>query len=96
MPWRREKSHAFNTLGVPVIAIGVPTVVDISSIIFDIEKESGMAFADSIIEEYGKSLMVTPKEIDTNIEDVSKVIGYAINTGLHPQISISDMDVFLS
>lgn len=84
------------TLGVPVIAIGVPTVVDISSIIFDIEKESGITFNDDILEEYGKSLIVTPKEIDTNIEDVSKIIGYAINSALHPQISISDMDVFLS
>ena len=40
--------------------------------------------------------MVTPKEIDTNIEDVAKVIGYAINMALQPEISIADMDMFLS
>ncbi len=85
-----------DTLGVPVIAIGVPTVVDISSIIFDIEEQSGITFPDHIMEEYGKSLMVTPKEIDVNIEDVAKIIGYAINQALQPNISISDMDMFLS
>ena len=84
------------TIGVPVIAIGVPTVVDISTIIFDIEKACGINFPNNITEEYGESLMVTPKEIDTNIEDISKIIGYAINTTLQPDISISDMDMFLS
>ena len=84
------------TMGVPVIAIGVPTVVDISSIIFDIEEESGINLPESITEEYGKTLMVTPKEIDVNIEDVAKIIGYAINLSLQPKISIEDMDMFLS
>jgi len=84
------------TIGIPVIAIGVPTVVDISSIIYDIENESGVAFGDAIIEEYGKSLMVTPKEIDVNIEDMAKIIGYGINSALQPDITISDMDIFLS
>lgn len=84
------------TMGVPVIAIGVPTVVDISSVIYDIEKESGTVFSKRIMEEYGKSLMVTPKEIDTNITDVAKIIGYGINRALQPNISIQDMDMFLN
>ena len=84
------------TMGIPVIAIGVPTVVDIATVIFDIEAESGVEFSQSIIEEYGKSLMVTPKEIDVNIEDVSKIIGYGINSALQPEVSIADMDMFLS
>ncbi|MBR5479354.1 MAG: GPR endopeptidase [Clostridia bacterium] len=84
------------TMGVPVIAVGVPTVVDISSIILDIEEECGISLPESITEEYGQKLMVTPKEIDVNVEDVAKIIGYAINLSLHPKVSIEDMDMFLS
>lgn len=84
------------TMGIPVIAIGVPTVVDIASIIFDIEADCGITFDEGIIEEYGKSLMVTPKEIDVSIEDVAKIIGYGINAALQPGVSVSDMDMFLS
>lgn len=81
-----------DTLNVPVIAIGVPTVVDVSSIIYDIANNSGISVPDG----YGDSLMVTPKEIDTRISDVGKIIGYAINMALQPGITIEEMDTFLS
>ena len=84
------------TLGTPVIAIGVPTVVDISAIIADISSESGCDFPEHIMEEYCESLMVTPKEIDVRISDVGKIIGYAINAALHPELSLADIDAFLS
>ncbi|MEG2570025.1 MAG: GPR endopeptidase, partial [Clostridia bacterium] len=84
------------TMGVPVIAIGVPTVVDISAIIADIAAEIDTPLPPDIMREYGSQLMVTPKEIDVHITDVGRIIGYAINTVLQPGISIADMDVFLS
>ncbi len=80
------------TLKVPVIAIGVPTVVDVSSIIYDVAYSNNI----SVPEGYGESLMVTPKEIDIRISDVGKIIGYAINMALQPEITIEDMDTFLS
>ncbi len=84
------------TLNIPVIAIGVPTVVDVSSVIYDIITDSGMKLPEHILESYSESLMVTPKEIDTQISDVGKIIGYAINMSLQPDITIEDMDTFLS
>lgn len=84
------------TLGIPVIAIGVPTVVDISAIVADIAAETGIPFPEHVMNEYGSQLMVTPKEIDVRITDVGRIIGYAINTVLQPGVSLADMDVFLS
>lgn len=81
-----------DTLKVPVLAIGVPTVVDVSSIIHDVAHSNNIA----VPEGYGDSLMVTPKEIDVRINDVGKIIGYAINMALQPGITIEDMDIFLS
>lgn len=51
------------TLGVPVIAVGMPTVID----------------ASALVEGISSSFMVTPKEIDAIIDDTSKVISKAIN-----------------
>jgi len=85
-----------DTMGVPVIAVGVPTVVDIRTIISDTAHDAGIAFPADALSDLDPSLMVTPKEIDVRISDIGRILGYAINSALQPGISISDMDVFLS
>lgn len=85
-----------DTLGVPVIAIGVPTVVDIATIVLDIAEDSGVSFPEKAIREYSRTLMVTPKEIDVHIVDVGRIIGYAINTVFQKGVTVSEMDMFLS
>lgn len=68
-----------NTLGVPVISIGVPTVVDANTLVNDI--------AENEIEYRGASAMiVTPKEIDLLIERSSRLISHSINCALQPDI----------
>ena len=73
---RQEISQ--NTVGVPVVAIGVPTVVDISTYF---EESTGQEFCGN------GSMMVTPKDIDTVIAYASKTISHAINCTLQPDIS---------
>lgn len=62
------------TMGVEVIAIGVPTVVDVLTIIEDIIKES------ATIKE---NLIVTPTSIDFLIKKMGCLIGNGINIVLH-------------
>ena len=69
------------SLGVPVIAIGVPTVMDIRTV----------SDSDPL-----EGLFVTPRDIDTTVSDFSKLAGYAINLALQPDLSISDLDLLLS
>lgn len=80
---------AFNadTFGVPVIAIGVPTVVDGSSILCDNAQTE-----DALPE----PVFVTPREIDQRVRDAAKVIGYAINRALQPQLTLEDLDLLLA
>lgn len=80
------------TIGVPVIAIGVPTVVDALTVAADALSEGGEAY---INEEKLKGLMVTPREIDTVISGVSKVLALSIGRALQPSLSVSDL-FFLS
>ncbi|MBE6915354.1 MAG: GPR endopeptidase [Ruminococcaceae bacterium] len=67
------------TLGVPTIAIGVPTVMDLQTISKNITE----------------SMMVTPQEIDTHVSEISKLIGFSINRALHPTLSMEDIELFL-
>lgn len=86
-----------DSMGIPCIAIGVPTVVDAATLTSDVMEESGIPAADAgkIAEKY-EQMLVTPKEIDKQIADTSKVIGYGINLALQKDISIEDIDAFLS
>ena len=131
----KRKELSEKSLGIPVIAIGVPTVVDATTITVDainmvlkhlyLEKNNKTSLANMIstsivkedldkvnnisnkeksaffgsfgllsnqeqktlIEEIltpqGYNLMVTPKEIDIDVEDLSKIIANGINMALH-------------
>jgi len=83
------------TLGVPVIALGVPTVVDAGTLALDLMEKAGISGADGEMFE-DSSLMVTPREIDTHVAEIAKVIGYAINLCMHRGITIADVTGFLS
>lgn len=64
-----------NTLGIPVISIGIPTVLSTS--LLDDSDES--------------SMFVTPREIDRIIDQGAKLIGMSINTCLQKNFSPHDL-----
>ncbi len=83
------------TLGVPVIALGVPTVVDAATLTLDLAARSGSELDPESFGEDGQ-MIVTPRDIDKNVRDISKLLGYSLNLALHDGLSISDVDMFLS
>ena len=84
------------TMGIPVIAIGVPTVVNIATIIEGFAENSGIEIPKSALNDYSERLLVTPKDIDVHIADMGRILGYAINCAMHEGITIEEMDEFLS
>lgn len=64
-----------NTLGVPVVSVGIPTVVSTGVI---------KGINDS-------SMFVTPREIDRVTEQGAKLIGMSINVCLQPDINEKDL-----
>ncbi|MBS7174578.1 GPR endopeptidase [Massiliimalia timonensis] len=79
---RKELSRA--TLGVPVLSIGVPTVVDLGTIVRELSDRPAASSA-------GETMMVTPRGIDNLIEHASKSIAYAINMALQPSLSLEEI-----
>ena len=48
-----------------------------------------------VLEPYGGRLMVTPKEIDTLVEDMARLLAGAINAALHPAIASEEAGKYL-
>lgn len=85
------------TLGVPVIAIGVPTVVGAATLACDLLSEAGREDLDpAALSGAGENLIVTPREVDTQVGDLAKVIGYGIDLALQSGLDVADIDLLLS
>jgi len=83
------------TLGIPVISIGVPTVVDAATLAADLLEASGAVSHEALAKQAPQSLMVTPRDIDAQVRDLGKVIGYGINWALQA-LEIEEMNALLS
>lgn len=85
-----------DTLGVPVIAVGVPTVVDAATLAADLLEAAGIGDIDPERLRSGQQgLMVTPRDIDLQVRELGKVIGYAINWALQ-DLEIEEINALLS
>ena len=83
-----NRRYALNqkTLGVPVLSMGVPTIVDMSTLLYSIGN------TDSV----DREMMVTPQNIDSLVSDSAKLLAYGINFALHPSLTLEDVDLFIS
>jgi len=107
-------------LGVPVIAIGVPTVVDAATMVNDtmdliigsmksqaeigsefysvleqISTEEKYSLIREVLEPYMPNVVVTPKEIDVIIDDLSIIIANGLNIALHHGIDLKDVNRYI-
>ena len=91
-----ELLQQWETLGVPVFAVGVPTVVDGATLAADLLEEAGIqAIDEKKLRGQSGSLTVTPRDIDAQVRDLSKVIGFAINWALQ-NLEIEEINALLS
>ena len=84
------------TLGVPVVAVGVPLVVYASTIAADalcalgegeVEEERIAACVQRVVSEKLGEMIVTPREVDALVERMAGVLADGINQALHPRLS---------
>ncbi len=75
---REELSLA--SLGVPVIAVGVPTVTDAAA----------LAPGEEL-----RGMFVTPRDIDSLVRAAGRLIGYGVDLALHPGLSVADVDMLV-
>nr|WP_316623834.1 GPR endopeptidase [uncultured Ruminococcus sp.] len=82
------------TMGVPVVAVGVPTVVDALTLAFDLldidDERMGMELSRAVSPQ-GRTMVVTPKEIDLLINRASHLISLSVNMALQSGIDTDDL-----
>jgi spore protease len=82
-----RKELSARTLGVPVIAVGVPTMVYAATLLSDV--------ADAELPG-GEDMVVTPKDIDAKMKELSRFLAYGINLALHNGLNMSDLQDLMS
>ena len=69
----------------------------VGEVLADVLAEAGKGELNpAALQGAGNGLIVTPKDIDTQVHDLAKVIGYGINLALHTGLTIEDVELFLS
>ena len=79
----RRKEISQKTLGVPVIVIGVPTVMDSSTLIYDVVSQNGknkLPLSVEKILENGRSFFVSPKDCDEIARVSCDILSDALNS----------------
>ncbi len=108
------------SLGVPVISLGIPTVVNAATMVNDtmdmiigslkeeaevgkefyslldeLSSEEKYALIEEVLNPFMGNVIVTPKDINVLIDDLSIVIANGLNIALHPGIGISDVNRYI-
>lgn len=78
-----RKELSAETLGIPVIAVGVPTVVDMHTIV--------RSLTDIDVDSDTPNMMVTPRDIDRLTERAAQLIAFGINLALQPTLTFDDV-----
>ncbi|MDD5017143.1 MAG: GPR endopeptidase [Eubacteriales bacterium] len=88
------------TLGVPVLAIGVPLVVYAATIAQDLieaamdktktNKESMQKILGMMMDVEGADMIVTPKDIDKVVKDLARIISDGLNIALHKNLTLEE------
>lgn len=77
-----RKAVNARTLGVPVIALGVPTVIDGAALCGDEDAPP-------------TGLFVTPQDIDRRVRELGRLIGYGVTLALQPGLTPEDAAALL-
>lgn len=80
-----------DTIGVPVIAIGVPTVVDVQTLASDLLGQDYGVQTDRALSPHGRRMVVIPREIDLLTERASRLIAFALNGALQNEFDLPDL-----
>ena len=88
----RRSELSAETLGVPVISIGVPTVVDAATLGENADEKTAAA----LLAGDGKDMFITLKESDVITKQTARLLGFAINRAFHGELSVEEMEELLA
>ena len=82
-----------NTLGIKVISIGIPTVVNARTLAYDLARENNCEPTEKSLSPYDENLIVTPKDIDALLVKCASLLSVSINKTLHGNLSTEEINL---
>lgn len=89
-------------LGIPVVSVGVPTVVDAATLAYDLleehngsDDESFARVIEKILVGSGRDMFVTPKDNDIIAAETARLLATAINITAH-KMSVAEINEYLN
>ena len=80
-----------DTIGVPVISVGVPTVVDVQTLARDLLDSEFETAGTQVLSPGGRQMVVIPREIDLLTERASRLIALSLNAAMQHDFSLEDL-----
>ena len=81
----RRAEISLRTLGVPVVSIGVPTVIDIRTVLHQ------LGAGEKALGNPGSTMVVTPQDVDLIVAHAAGILGQVINRALQPGLGLGDI-----
>lgn len=78
-----------DALHVPVLSVGVPTVIEGATLAADLLEEAGAEVDEAALPD--SSMIVTPKDIDERVRRLSRLVGCGINLALQEGLAVEDV-----
>ena len=79
------------TMGVPVIAIGVPTVVDAQTFAGDLLSDSAVRRSAVLPDRNVRQMIVIPREIDLLTERASRLLAFSLNAAMQNAFDLREL-----
>jgi spore protease len=79
------------TIGVPVIAIGVPTVVDAQTFAGDLLSDSAVRRSAVLPDRNVRQMIVIPREIDLLTERASRLLAFSLNAAMQNAFDLREL-----
>lgn len=93
-----RKKITKDSVGIPVIALGVPTVVDAVTLVsdlLDVDDEKTSRDLSEVLSPDNRSMVVTPKEIDLLIDRASRLVSMSLNVALQSDVDVNLLEALL-
>ena len=89
----KRQEISSKSLGIPVLTLGVPTVIDVSTLLLNCGTDKKQI--NDFLGDYSDSLIATPSTIDTATDIAAKLIAFSLNKVFHYDMTTEDILKFL-
>ena len=80
------------TLGIPVFAVGIPTVTDAATLAYDLMERSGREADEELLRQHSGGMIVTTSDIDRRISELADIVSMGINFALQQDMTMEELE----